>query len=65
MSRNLSQAEKERLEKDIDCDVCWKRTECERATSGTFCGQFARKAPKDRGESPADAWARGEDSLCD
>lgn len=46
-----------------DCEVCIHREECVMAQLGRFCPRFAREAPRDRGESPADAWARGEDSL--
>ena len=46
-----------------DCEVCMQRNECMMAQPGHFCTRFAREAPRDRGESPADAWARGEDSL--
>lgn len=48
---------------ELDCDVCFQRAQCPQAESGHFCTRFAREAPRDRGESPADAWARGEDSL--
>lgn len=46
-----------------DCEVCMQRNECMMAQPGHFCTRFAREAPRDRGESPTDAWARGEDSL--
>ena len=48
---------------ETDCDTCIHRSGCERAASGSFCTQWQSQEPEDRGESPADAWARGEDSL--
>lgn len=44
-----------------DCALCVYRGECEIAQDGTFCQRFRSELPPDRGESPADAWARGED----
>ena len=44
-----------------DCRTCAQRETCERAQDGTFCPQWRRTDPPDRGESPADRWARGED----
>ena len=63
MSLQERKAEKDRAERDIDCDICRHRKDCERAQSHSFCPRFSKKEPPDRGESPADAWARGEDSL--
>ena len=48
-----------------DCALCMYRQECETAQDGTFCLKFRTEAPKDRGESPADQWARGEDADLD
>ena len=44
-----------------DCRVCLWRDACETAQAGTFCLNFRKEPPPDRGESPADRWARGED----
>lgn len=45
-----------------DCTTCVRRGECERAAEGTFCPAWASAPPRDRGESPADKWARGDET---
>ena len=45
-----------------DCATCVRRGECERAAEGTFCPAWASAPPRDRGESPADKWARGDET---
>jgi len=46
--------------RDPDCGTCIYRFECERFTEGSFCGQWRSREPEDRGEGPAQKWARGE-----
>ena len=45
-----------------DCATCVRRETCERAREGTFCPMWAANPPRDRGESPADKWARGDEN---
>ena len=45
------------------CETCTRYRTCDRAEEGTFCTQWQGREARERGESPADAWSRGEDSL--
>jgi hypothetical protein len=45
---------------DPDCGTCVHRNGCERFEEGSFCGKWASREPEDRGEGPAQKWARGE-----
>lgn len=46
---------------EVDCDVCIRRTGCERAASGSFCTRFASREAPDRGPGPMAGWSTGED----
>lgn len=46
------------------CETCLERGSCPNAQEGTFCTRWrGHEIPAERTEkeSPADAWARGED----
>lgn len=46
---------------DVGCETCYRREDCERAAEGSFCGQWASKAPEVKGEDPNELWRRGEE----
>lgn len=45
----------------VGCETCWKRKECARYAEGSFCGEWASKAPEVKGEDPNELWQRGEE----